>query len=146
MCGGDIKVVQLNGAVACFCMLMQGKIYIPTNCTLSQILHLNRSQNIIQYHDNNIWKQMCIKKVSYSTETYLQYNVHREKNVKKYMWALYHELFLFLQSSNCFCYVPDNDIKGDILVWTTSQWSLPTTTFKNHTEENSHKLNQYFWT
>ena len=29
-------------------------------CTLFHILHQNRAQNIIQCHDNNIWKQTCI--------------------------------------------------------------------------------------
>ena len=36
------------------------------------------------------------------------------------MWALHHELVLFQQSRNCFRYVPDNEIRGDILGWTTS--------------------------
>ena len=36
------------------------------------------------------------------------------------MWALHHELVLFLQSRNCFWYVPDNDIEGDILGWNLS--------------------------
>ena len=38
-----------------------------------------------------------------------------QKKVKKYVQALYHKLVLFLQSSNCFRYVPENEIKGDIL-------------------------------
>ena len=36
------------------------------------ILHQNRVQNIIQYHDENIWKQMCIKILCYITDTYPQ--------------------------------------------------------------------------
>ena len=40
-----------------------------------------------------------------------------KKKVKKYIWDLYHELFLFLQSRNLFCYVPDNEIERDILIW-----------------------------
>ena len=36
------------------------------------------------------------------------------------MWSLYQELVLFLQSKNCFRYVPDNDTEGDILGWTSS--------------------------
>ena len=39
-----------------------------------------RAQIIIQYHDNNIWKKMCIENLSYSTENYIQYNVQMEKN------------------------------------------------------------------
>ena len=47
--------------------------------------------------------------------------MHKRKNqAVKYMWDLHHELVLFLQSTNCFCYVTDNDTKGDILDWTTS--------------------------
>ena len=62
---------------------------------------------------------MCIKTLSYSTEIYLRYNVKEEKKqVEIYMWALHHELVQFLQSSKCFRYIPDNDIKGDILGWT----------------------------
>ena len=36
------------------------------------------------------------------------------------MWALHHELVLYQQSRNCFHHVPDNEIEGGILVWTTS--------------------------
>ena len=36
------------------------------------------------------------------------------------MWALHHELVLFLQSSNCFCCVTENEIEGDISGCTTS--------------------------
>ena len=36
------------------------------------------------------------------------------------MRALHHESVLFLQIRNCFCYVPDNEIEGGILGWTTS--------------------------
>ena len=104
------KMAMLLGAV-CWC---RQKLYIPKKCTLFQILHQTRSQNIIQFHYNNIWKHMCIKKLSYSTETYLWYNAQR-KTGKKYIWFLYHKLVLFLQISNCFCYVPDNYIKGEIL-------------------------------
>ena len=85
-----------------------GEIYIYLQNKHFRFLHQNRAQNIIQCHDNNIWKQMFIKKLSYSTETYLQYNIWRGGKVKKYMWALHHKLVLFLQSRNCFCYVPDN--------------------------------------
>ena len=60
----------------CWC---REHIYIPTKCTFFQIMHRNRAQNIIQCHDNNIWKQVCIKKLSYSNETNLQYNLQREE-------------------------------------------------------------------
>ena len=43
-----------------------------------------------------------------------------EIQVKIYMWALHHELFLFQQSRNCFCYEPDNEIEEDILGWNPS--------------------------
>ena len=43
-----------------------------------------------------------------------------EKQVKKYMWDIYHELVLFLPSRNCFRYIPDIEIEGDILGWTPS--------------------------
>ena len=36
------------------------------------------------------------------------------------MWYLHHKLFLFLQSMDCFRYVPENEIGGEILGWTTS--------------------------
>ena len=36
------------------------------------------------------------------------------------MWDLHHELVLFLQRRTCFCYVPENEIKREILVFTTS--------------------------
>ena len=44
-----------------------------------------------------------------------------KKQVEIYMWALHHELVLFLQSRNCFRYVPENDIEGGIVGWTTSK-------------------------
>ena len=44
----------------------------------------------------------------------------KKKQVKIYMLALNHELVLFQKSRNYFRYVPDNEIKGDILRWTTS--------------------------
>ena len=43
-----------------------------------------------------------------------------KEQVKIYMWALYHELVLLLQSRNYFSYVPENEIEGDILVWIMS--------------------------
>ena len=39
--------------------------------------------------------------------------------VEIYIWDLHHKLFLFQQSRNCFSYLPENDIEGDILNWTT---------------------------
>ena len=63
---------------------------------------------------------MCIKKLRYITETYIQYIVQREKNVEIYLLALHHKFVLFLQSRNSFLYVQDNEIEGDILSWTTS--------------------------
>ena len=71
---------------------------------------------------------MHIKQLSYSTETYIWYNVQRGKQVKTYMWVIYHELVLFLQSRNYFHYVPENEIKEDILGWTISLVMLHGTT------------------
>ena len=45
----------------------------------------------------------------------------QKKQVKKYIWDLYQRLVLFLQIRNYFCYVPGNDIEGEILVWTTPE-------------------------
>ena len=45
-----------------------------------------------------------------------------KKQVEIYMWALHPEFFLFQQSRNCICYVPENEIKGGILGWTTSKF------------------------
>ena len=44
----------------------------------------------------------------------------QKKHVKKYIWALNHEFFISLKSRNCFRYVLDNKIKGEILGWTLS--------------------------
>ena len=64
----------------CWCRINR---YKPPKWSFFRILHHNRVQNIIQCHDNNIWKQMCIKELSYSTETYLQYNLQRKINRSK---------------------------------------------------------------
>ena len=64
---------------------------------------------------------MCIKKLFYSTETYLRYNVQSKKQVEIYMWGLHHELVLFLQSRNCFHYVLEDEVEGGILGWTISK-------------------------
>ena len=40
--------------------------------------------------------------------------------VEIYMRSLHHELVLFQQSRNVFRYVPDNEIKEDILGWKPS--------------------------
>ena len=49
------------------------------------------------------------------------------------MQALHHELILFQQSRNYFRYVTENDIKRDILGWTTSNMNLPSVPFDNIT-------------
>ena len=46
-----------------------------------------------------------------------------KQHVEIYMWALHHELVLFQKNRNYFRYVPDNEIEGDILGWTTSSIS-----------------------
>ena len=101
-------------------------------------MHWNRAQNIIQCHYNNIWKYMCIKKLSYRTETYLRSNVQIKKQVEKYIWAIYQKLVLFLQGRIFLC-VPENDIERDILGWTLStgkQTWFPVTTKYNFTSIN----------
>ena len=42
---------------------------------------------------------------------------YKKINRPKNTWAINQELVLFLQSRNCFCYVPEIDIEGDILGW-----------------------------
>ena len=42
----------------------------------------NRVQNIVQCHDNKILKQMCIKNLCYTTETYLRYNTQKNRSKK----------------------------------------------------------------
>ena len=79
----------------CWC---RDNIYMTKKCVLFQILHQTRAHITIQCHDNNIWKHMCIKTLYYSTETFIWSNVQRKETGWKYIWALYHELVLFLQS------------------------------------------------
>ena len=70
-----------NGDVDRFCVLMQGK-YIYT-FKMYICPRQNRAQNITQCHDNKIRKQICIKKLSHITETYLRYNLQRGKTGRK---------------------------------------------------------------
>ena len=46
-----------------------------------------------------------------------------KKQVEIYMWDLHHKLVLLLESRNCFRYVPENEVEGGILGWTTSYTS-----------------------
>ena len=48
----------------------------------------------------------------------------QKKQIENYILALYQKLVLFLKSRNCFRYVPDNDIEGDIFGWTPSSVTL----------------------
>ena len=50
-----------NGSVFRQCVLMQGKQIKPYKWTLFWLLHQNRIQKIIQYHDNKIWKRCVLK-------------------------------------------------------------------------------------
>ena len=128
----------------CWC---RGNRYIPSKCTFFWILHRNRAQNMIQCHDNNIWKKMCIKNIYIIVLRHIFYTTYKGKNqAKKYMWDLHHKLVLFLQSRNCFCYIPDNEIEGGILGWTTSykywgnsriQRILTYISFKLHTNHST---------
>ena len=58
----------------CWC---RANRYKPYKWTLFRILNQNRVQKIIQWYDNNIWKHMRIKKLCYSTYTYLRYYAQR---------------------------------------------------------------------
>ena len=77
-------------------------IYIPTKCTLFQIMHRNREQNIIQCHYNNIWKHMCIKTYLIVMIPIFDPTYKEMKQVEIYIRALYHELVLLLKSRNYF--------------------------------------------
>ena len=63
---------------------------------------------------------MCIKNYVIVLRPIFGWTYKGKKQVKIYMWDLHHELVLFQKSSNCFHYVPENDIEGGILGWTTS--------------------------
>ena len=95
-------------------------IYKPYKWTLFRIMHQNRVQKTIQWHDNNIWKQMLIKNYVIVLRPIFDTTYKGEIQVEIYMWALHHELVLFQKSRNCFRYVTDNDIEGDILGCTKS--------------------------
>ena len=62
------QMVMLLGSV---CWFKENR-YIPTKCTLFQIMHRITAKILIQYHDNNIWNWMCIKNLSYIIENYHQ--------------------------------------------------------------------------
>ena len=83
-----------------------------------------RAKTIIKCHYNNIWKHMCIKNDLILMRPIFNPAHKKNKQTKENIWYLYHELVLFLQSRNCFRYVPDNEIKGDILGWTPSQYRI----------------------
>ena len=53
-----------------------------------RILHQNKVQNIIQYHDNNIWKHMCIK-IHVIVLRPIFDTRYKEKNWSKYTCELY---------------------------------------------------------
>ena len=101
----------------CWCRVNR---YKPYKWTLFRILHQNRVQNVIQWHNNNIWKQMCIKKYVIVLIPIFDTTYKGEIQVEIYMWALHYELVLFQKSSNYFCYVPDNKIERYILGWNPS--------------------------
>ena len=77
----------------------------------------------------------------------------REIQVQIYMWDLHHKLVLFQQSRNIFCYVPENEIEGDILGWNPSptgyEWQWNETDDMNNNiqvqrEENWEDLIMHF--
>ena len=102
------RMVLLFVAV-CWCRVNR---YKPYKWTLFRIMHQNRVQNIIQCHDNNIWKQMCIKKYVIVLIPIFDTTYIGEIQVKIYMWALHHELVLFQQSRNCFAMYQRRILKG----------------------------------
>ena len=74
-------------------------------------------QNIIQCHDNNIWKHMCIKSLCYITETYLRYYVQRGNTGRNLHMSSTSRIGPIPTNMNVFCYVPENEIEGEILGW-----------------------------
>ena len=113
------RMVLFLGAV-CWC---RENRYIPKKCTLFNIIYQNRAQIIIKCHYNNNWKKCVSKTYLIVLRPIINPTYKQNKQVEKYIWALYHKLVLFLQIRNCFRYVPENDIEEDILVWTPSDVS-----------------------
>ena len=77
-----------------------------------RILHQNRSQSIIQCLDNNIWKQICIKKYLLLLRPIFDTTYKGGKQVEKYMWAIHHKLVLLVQSRNFFAMYHRMRLKG----------------------------------
>ena len=67
---------------------------------------------------------MCIKTYPTVMGPILDPMHKQKKQIENYIFALYQKLVQFLKSRNCFRYVPDNDIEGDIFGWTPSSVSL----------------------
>ena len=65
ICGGDSRS-DVESWCCLFLCFDAGKIYIHLqNVHFSLNLNLNIAQNTNQFRDNNIWKQMCMKTLSY---------------------------------------------------------------------------------
>ena len=82
-------------------------------------------------HSMTLWQNLktdvYLKCLSYSNYIYLQYNVFKDKQVKKYIWALYHKFFPILCKINSFQYLPEYEIEGTILGWALSNIEGPYT-------------------
>ena len=102
------RMVLLFVAV-CWCRVNR---YKPSKWTFFQILHQNRVQNIFQYHDNNIKNRCVLKKYIIVPRPIFNTTYKGKRQVEICMWALHHELVLFLQSRNWFCYVAENETEG----------------------------------
>ena len=83
----------------CWC---RGNRYKPPEWIFFWIMHQNRVQNTIKCHDNNIWKQMCIKTYLIVQIPIFDTTYKGKQKVEIYIWASHHELVLLLQSKNCF--------------------------------------------
>ena len=101
----------------CWC---RGNKYKPSKWTFFQILHQNRVKKKFNVMITT-FENRCLLKIYIIVMRPIFNTTHKgKKQVKVYMWALHHELVLFQQSRNCFCYVPENETEGDILGCTTS--------------------------
>ena len=69
------------------CWCRENRHILP-KCKIFQILHQNRAQKIIQCHDNNIWKQMCIKKYLIVLRPIFD-KTYKGENRLKYTYELY---------------------------------------------------------
>ena len=110
--------VSSNGAVFVAACWFGVNIYKTYKWTLFRILHQNRVQNIIQWHDNNIWKHICIKIYVIVLISIFDTTYKRVKQIKIYMWDLHHELVLFQKSRDFFAMY-------HIMISKGTSWAVP---------------------